>query len=33
MFTMLFDTFTQSNDGISANDVFLGFRVIRQTQG
>lgn len=33
MFTMLFGTFTQSNDGISANDVFLGFRVIRQTQG
>ena len=33
MFTVLFCIFIQINDGISANEVFRGFRVIRQTQG
>lgn len=31
--TVLFCIFIQINDGISANEVFRGFRVIRQTQG
>jgi len=31
--TVLFCTFIQINDGISANEVFRGSRVIRQTQG